>query len=194
MILPNFIICGAQRAGTTSLFHYLKAHPQVYMAPTKEVHFFDLNYEKGIDWYEKHFRSSNPEKHKAIGEVSPFYMYLHEVPERIYRHLPDRSWYIYKIIPPVIYGIKAMAFYYLTGSLQLNREARYLSTLTFVFYPVSLKISWDLHRNSLGVIFLIGLLAEIIRDRDPCPLKQRDAPKSRLPPRIHLSSRLVRQC
>jgi len=76
-------------------------------------------------------------------------------------------WYIYKIIPPVIYGIETMAFYYLTGSLQLSREARYLSTLTFVFYPVSLRISWDLHRNSLGLIFLIGLLAEIIRDRNP---------------------------
>ncbi len=133
MTLPNFIICGAQRAGTTSLFHYLKAHPQVYMAPTKEVHFFDLNYEKGIDWYEKHFRSSNPEKYKAVGEASPFYMYLHEVPERIYRHLPEVK-LIFILRNPVDRAYShywhevRMGYEWLTFEEALEKEEERLST------------------------------------------------------------------
>ncbi len=76
-------------------------------------------------------------------------------------------WYIFKFAPPIIYGLEAVAFYHLVDSLGLSRRARYLSTLIFAFYPVSLRFSWDLHRNSLGLIFLIGLLAELIREESP---------------------------
>ena len=41
MTMPNFFIVGAQKAGTTSLYHYLNQHPQVYMSPRKEPHFFE---------------------------------------------------------------------------------------------------------------------------------------------------------
>ena len=41
MTMPNFFIVGAQKAGTTSLYHYLNQHPQVYMSPIKEPFFFD---------------------------------------------------------------------------------------------------------------------------------------------------------
>src|SRR5919112_425923 len=41
MTLPNFLILGAQKAGTTSLFNYLGQHPEVYPSPIKETHFFD---------------------------------------------------------------------------------------------------------------------------------------------------------
>src|SRR5262249_50215247 len=53
--LPDFLIIGAQKAGITSLASYLTAHPHVVPAKCKEVHFFDLNYEKGVDWYRSHF-------------------------------------------------------------------------------------------------------------------------------------------
>ena len=43
--LPTFLIVGAMRSGTTSLVRYLGAHPDVYVAPQKEVHFFDLHFE-----------------------------------------------------------------------------------------------------------------------------------------------------
>ncbi|MCD6143414.1 sulfotransferase domain-containing protein [Thermococcus sp.] len=88
MTLPNFIICGTQRGGTSSLYHYLNEHPEILMSSIKEVHYFDLNYNKGLDWYEKHFISSTS-NYKAIGEASPLYMYLKEVPERIHEVLPD---------------------------------------------------------------------------------------------------------
>src|ERR687897_821943 len=45
MTMPNFFIVGAQKAGTTSLYYYLKQHPQVYMSPRKEPHFFE-----GMHW------------------------------------------------------------------------------------------------------------------------------------------------
>ena len=88
MKLPNFLVCGTMKGGTTSLYYYLKAHPEIYLPPTQEVHFFDLHFHKGIEFYKKHF-SRAKEKHKAIGEVTPAYMYLDEIPERIHETLPD---------------------------------------------------------------------------------------------------------
>jgi len=88
-MLPNFIICGAQKGGTTALYHYLKQHPEIYLPKKKEVHYFDLNYDRDIKWYEKHFKGCRNRKVKAIGEASPLYVYLEEVPERIYKLFPD---------------------------------------------------------------------------------------------------------
>jgi len=89
MVLPTFIICGTQRGGTTTLYHYLKEHPEICMSEKKEVHYFDLNYHKGPQWYESHFKNCQNKKVKAIGEASPLYMYLREVPERIHETFPD---------------------------------------------------------------------------------------------------------
>ncbi len=76
-------------------------------------------------------------------------------------------WYIFKVFPPLLYGLESAAFYSLTDALGMSRRARLISTLIFTFYPVSLRISWDLHRNSLGLLFLILLLAELIRNERP---------------------------
>ena len=54
-VLPNFLIIGTQRGGTTSLYKYLVQHPSVAHALTKELRFFDLHYQKGIDWYRSRF-------------------------------------------------------------------------------------------------------------------------------------------
>ena len=50
-VLPAFIILGAQKAGTTSLYEYLCQHPQIVSARRKEVHFFDESWERGVPWY-----------------------------------------------------------------------------------------------------------------------------------------------
>jgi len=83
--LPNFIIIGASRSGTTSLYHYLRQHPQIYMSPIKETNFFafdnKLNYKpelqnhfkiRTFDDYVDLFKQVSSEK--IIGEASTRYL------------------------------------------------------------------------------------------------------------------------
>jgi hypothetical protein len=85
---PTFLIIGAQKCGTTSLFYYLSQHPQLNLPEIKEIHFFDLAYESGIEWYYRSF-PKNPFLHyKLTGEASPYYLFHPLVPERVFKHLP----------------------------------------------------------------------------------------------------------
>jgi hypothetical protein len=73
----DFIIMGTQKGGTTSLAHNIGKHPDIYMDNREdprisEVHFFDLNWKKGIDWYKRHFDY----RKKMVGEKTPELMYL----------------------------------------------------------------------------------------------------------------------
>src|SRR5947209_12767498 len=54
-LLPDFLIIGGQRCGTTSLYYYLINYPGISSAYTKEVHFFDVHFEKGLPWYRAQF-------------------------------------------------------------------------------------------------------------------------------------------
>ena len=92
--LPSFIIIGAQKGGTTSLYHYLTQHPSVAEALWKETHFFDLNYGRGVGWYRTHFPkisgvNGSPEKVTITGEASPYYLFHLHVPARVHTLLPD---------------------------------------------------------------------------------------------------------
>lgn len=84
----DFIIIGAQKCGTTSLYNYLIQHPQIVPAITKEVHFFDLNFDKGIDWYQAHFHPFDRQNNLTRGEASPYYIFHPLVAERIHQILP----------------------------------------------------------------------------------------------------------
>ena len=88
--LPGFLIVGAQRAGSSSLFSYVIAHPQVAAPTHKELHFFDNNYFRGLPWYRRHFplslRRGSP---RLTGEASPYYLFHPAVPERVKATLPD---------------------------------------------------------------------------------------------------------
>ena len=85
MALPTFLGIGVPRSGTTWLHKMLQTHPEVYVPKyRKEVHFFDENYEKGVDWYKKFFPSDvQAHKYQAIGEITPFYLYYDVCIERI---------------------------------------------------------------------------------------------------------------
>lgn len=85
--LPTFLIAGAMRCGTTSLNAYLREHPEISVGHPKEVHFFDQNYERGVDWYLRHFPDSDDSN--AVGEATPGYIYFPEVAKRIATTLPD---------------------------------------------------------------------------------------------------------
>lgn len=85
--LPNFLIIGAMKAGTTSLYNYLREHPQVFMPETKEVNFFNplRNWRFGIEWYERQFENASSDA-LAIGEASTSYTkfpWIKDVPARI---------------------------------------------------------------------------------------------------------------
>jgi hypothetical protein len=86
---PNFIVIGTQRGGTTSLYNYLLQHPDCRGALSKEVHFFDLNYAKGLTWYLAHFpprRAADPAF--ITGEASPYYLFHPQTPPRVAQTLP----------------------------------------------------------------------------------------------------------
>lgn len=93
---PDFIMAGAQRCGTTSLFRALMAHPQV-VRPTfhKGINYFDLNYYRGERWYRGHFpvraiggRRAAGYGAPAVFEASGYYLYHPFAPARIARDLP----------------------------------------------------------------------------------------------------------
>jgi len=72
--LPGFVIIGAQKAGTSTLYKNLIRHPQVSGTDLKEVHFFDTNFEKGERWYRSRFQIKTP-RSRLSGEASPYYLY-----------------------------------------------------------------------------------------------------------------------
>ena len=87
--LPDFIVVGAQKSGTTSLWHYLSEDPRVYIPPEKEVHFFDKHYSRGLDWYVERFSAAPIGGCNCIGEITPMYLFHPWSVGRIREHLPD---------------------------------------------------------------------------------------------------------
>ena len=86
MPLPDFVVVGAQKAGTTSLYRMLRKHPQIHMPRTKELHFFDVHWDKGVEWYSEQFTPGRWEWRR--GEATPYYLYRPMVRERMLQVLP----------------------------------------------------------------------------------------------------------
>jgi Sulfotransferase domain len=102
MTMPNFLIIGFEKAGTTSVYHYLKQHPEIFVSPTKETNFFiyegqnpkflpyvseELLVAKSLGAYRALFQ--DVAAHKAIGEASPLYLADPHAPEAIRRYIPE---------------------------------------------------------------------------------------------------------
>lgn len=92
MRLPDFLVIGAAKSGTTTLYEYLCRHPQIFMSTPKEPEFFarDEMYAKGLDWYASLFQSAKP--NQICGEASTKYTRYPEYPEaapRIAEALPN---------------------------------------------------------------------------------------------------------
>ncbi|WP_035800782.1 sulfotransferase family protein [Crocosphaera chwakensis] len=100
--LPNFLIVGIQKAGTTSVYNYLKQHPEVYLSPVKETDFLEKDWEKLIEQghqfkpkkivtfeqYKNLFKGVKNEI--AIGEISPNYLFHYKTStELIKRYVPN---------------------------------------------------------------------------------------------------------
>ena len=85
---PEFLIIGAQKGGTTSLYEYLVKHPQVRAARWKEIHYFDRFEERGWNWYRSQFPVSARRAGLVTGEATPYYLFHPEIPGRVAAALP----------------------------------------------------------------------------------------------------------
>ncbi len=153
-MLPNFIIVGAGKCGTTALNHYLEQHPDIYMSPVKEPNFFALegetfptteedplqqfNFPTAVterSAYEQLFEGVTNEQ--AIGEVSPLYLYSKRAPYAIKQRIADA-----KIIVMLRDPVERLYSRY----MHLARENRQPSK-TFEDALTGNKIWWE--RNDL---------------------------------------------
>lgn len=89
-VLPNFLVIGAQRAGTSLLHQILSSHPEIYVPhQRKEIHYFDRYYDRGLSWYSSYFPSREAAAtYGAIGEATPDYLAWPEAAPRIAATLP----------------------------------------------------------------------------------------------------------
>jgi hypothetical protein len=95
-VLPDFLIIGAQKSGTSSLYRYLDQHPQVRGSLPKEVHYFDGGLEAGVDayalgagWYRAHFPLRSEMAGRKAFEASPLYLLHPLAAERIAALVPE---------------------------------------------------------------------------------------------------------
>lgn len=96
-VMPNFLVIGAQKCGTTALYHYLIEHPYIVSASRKQMHFFDNNFDKGLTWYRTHFPTylykyyfKRLHKHDFLTcEATPYYIFHPLAAKRVAQVLPD---------------------------------------------------------------------------------------------------------
>ncbi len=98
MMVPNFFIIGAPKCGTTSLYEYLKDHPNIFMSPTKEPMYFDFDLKKphpiNFTAYQSLFSKADPNIHKAVGEASTSYLYSEVAVSEILRNYPNAKFIV----------------------------------------------------------------------------------------------------
>jgi hypothetical protein len=123
-VLPSIVIIGAQRAGTTSLFDALVRHPHAARPTTKEVHFFDENFWRGLDWYRSHFPLASWQKlarrrgRDAIGiDATPNYLLHPAAPSRAAATVPEAR-FVVLLRDPVA---RAYSHYQLTRRKKVER-------------------------------------------------------------------------
>ena len=149
-MLPNFLIIGSQKAGTTSLYRILKEHPQIFMADKKEINFFfkEGEYARGAEAYAAHFADSANQL--ARGEASPGYICHPEAPKRIHALLPD-----VKLILTVRDPIQRAISQYWDNRRHLNESHTFAEA-------VDLYLSDEYHPDEIGY-FSRGVYMRYIR-------------------------------
>lgn len=127
--MPHFIVIGAQKSGTSSIFSYLKQHPQIVRPIFKEPYFFDRHYDRGLTWYGCNFPSCGTidrlndrhgRKHLTF-EATATYIFDADVPLRISRDIAARK-FILLLRNPVERAISAYRH-----AKRMGRETRGLA-------------------------------------------------------------------
>jgi len=131
--LPNLVVIGGAKTGSTSLHYYLGRHPDVFMSRAKEVRFFSDHFDKGPGWYREHFRDAGA--FAIRGETSPQYTafpHVPGVPERMHGLIPDAK-LIYIVRDPLARMWSHFAFVTpVSDSEEFRRALTPLETNPFV--------------------------------------------------------------
>lgn len=140
-MLPNLVIIGAMKCGTTSLHYYLGLHPEISMSKQKELNFFieRKGWQKGLDWYQSQFSGHT----KIRGEASPNYTCFTQfpgVPERMHSIIPEAK-LIYLVRDPVERMIAHYIHQYSHGSESRNIEEALTDSNSNVYLERSLYYS-----------------------------------------------------
>jgi len=85
--LPDFLVIGAQKAGTTSLHRALQRQRRLFLPANKELHYFTAHSHQPLAWYAAHFARARA--HQLCGEMTPYYLSHPAVPQRLAEHLPQ---------------------------------------------------------------------------------------------------------
>ncbi len=88
-VLPDFLIIGAQKSATSSLFHYLMQNPRVREPMRKEIHYFADKHTRSLSWYRAHFPLAAAIGDGVTGEGSTSYLFLPSVAERVKASIPN---------------------------------------------------------------------------------------------------------
>lgn len=185
MSLPNFLIIGAQKAGSSWLAYNLRQHPDIFM-PKSEIYFFNKtdNFNRGLVWYKKYF--DRAKDNQLIGEKTPGYMSQPDACLRIHQTLPEAK-LIAILRNPVKRAVSAINHHRRRGRIKpwldintlllgiLAEEDRYLSkesSYQFIArgkYYSQLKAYYDLFPSEQ---ILVLTLEEDIIDRPTATLKK----------------------
>ena len=121
-MLPNFLIIGAQKAGTTWLAKCLGEHPDVFIPEIKEIYYFDRYYDKGLAWYEAYFEPWAGEK--AVGEGTVGYIRSTTSPGRIRETLGQEVKLIANLRHPVERAYSAYRMHLSRGEIPYEMDFR----------------------------------------------------------------------
>lgn len=160
MTLPNFLIIGAAKSGTTALFRYLKQHPQIYMSPKKEPHYFSFDNQSKMtkgpgdlipnaitDLTEYKSLFDRATIGSMVGEASTSYLYRPEAPARIHELLPE-----VKLIA-ILRNPVDRAFSAYMHLVRDNREIEPSFILALEREPERVRENWDpiWHYTNVGM-------------------------------------------
>lgn len=171
--LPTFVIVGAQKAGTTSLWAYLRSHPQVFLSAVKEPGFFceEITWTRGVEWYGQLFADAGGAV--ARGEASTYYTmypYFAGVPERMASMVPDMK-IIYVVRDPIARMRSGYVQLLADGDerrpmrVALLLDSRYVMLSRYAF-QLDQYVDWFPESN------ILVLTAEELRDRQDDTLRR----------------------
>lgn len=140
--LPEFLIIGGIRCGTTSMIEYLGDHPSVGIPPDgRELHFFDRHFDRGPNWYRSWFPFKGTSK-STSGESSPTYLMEPGVPERVANLLPD-----VRLIVQLRDPVERAASHF---SLRRGKGSEPESTLAAALEDEERRLQGNSHHQGLG--------------------------------------------